>query len=82
MGKVTTTRVTYVCDRCKAEHDESDYIKDSEWGQLNLEWRGDTGGRMHDGAAGGIVLTGKAWLCLPCTKAFLNFLSPTAAREV
>lgn len=72
MTQITT--VINVCDRCDSQHDASKYMAGNSWGQLNLQWSGDKGGRGHDGAAGGMNLKGKAWLCATCTDDFFIFL--------
>jgi hypothetical protein len=74
MGKQSTTIIINTCDRCGSEHNEADYMKGCQWGQLNLTWHGDTGGRSWSGDAGGVNIKGKAWLCLPCTELFLKFI--------
>lgn len=76
MAQITTT--INVCDRCGSQHDASKYMSGGEWGQLNLAWKGDKGGRTMQGDAGGINLSGKAWLCLKCTDAFLAFMRRAA----
>ena len=72
MATITTT--INVCDRCGSQHNAADYMNGSHWGQLNVAWKGDKGGRAYDGAAGGVNLSGKAWLCEPCADAFLSFI--------
>ncbi len=72
----TKTIVINICDRCGSQHPASDYSNGNSWAQMNLSWLGDKGGRSYDGAAGGIELKGKAWLCEPCTNAFLDFIKP------
>ena len=74
MAVETTT--TLICDRCGSRHDQASYMAGSSWGQLNLTWNGDKGGRSWQGDAGGITLKGKAWLCEPCTDGFLEFMRP------
>lgn len=81
MAKVRTTITICVCDRCGSQHNEADYMKGSEWGQLAISWKGDKGGRSWQGDAGGISLAGLAWLCLPCTDAFLEFMKPKAEAQ-
>lgn len=70
------TIITLICDRCGSRHDKASYMAGNSWGQLNLTWQGDKGGRTWDGSAAGVELKGKAWLCEPCTDAFLNFIKP------
>ena len=72
MAQITT--VINVCDRCGSQHNAADYMKGSVWGQLTVTWKGDKGGRAYDGAAGGLNLEGKAWLCRICTDDFLDFI--------
>lgn len=72
MAQITT--VINVCDRCGSQHNAADYMKGNVWGQLNVGWKGDKGGRAYDGAAGGMSLNGKAWLCMACTDLFLAFM--------
>ena len=72
MAQITT--VINVCDRCGSQHNAAEYMSGNVWGQLNLGWKGDTGGRAWDGAAGGLSLQGKAWLCGICTDDFLKFM--------
>lgn len=72
MSQITT--VINVCDRCGSKHDASKYMSGSHWGHLNLAWKGDKGGRTMQGDTGGINLKGDAWLCEPCTDAFLAFI--------
>lgn len=74
MGTKTHTITINVCDRCGSEHNQADYMKGNQWGQMNVGWRGDIGGRAYDGSAGGNTIEGKAWLCLPCTEGFLAFM--------
>lgn len=71
----TETIIINVCDRCGSRHVAADYTKGSSWGQLTISWFGDMGGRAYDGAAGGCDLKGKAWICHPCTEAFLAFMA-------
>lgn len=75
----TITSVINVCDRCGSRHDTAKYMADNEWGQLNLSWIGDKGGRSWQGDAGGVNLKGKAWLCMKCTDAFFAFMAPPQA---
>jgi len=77
MGVETTT--VNICDRCGSRHNAADYMAGNSWGQLTLKWHGDIGGRAYDGAAGGANIKGTAWICHPCTEAFLAFLKPTAS---
>lgn len=72
MAQITT--VINVCDRCGSQHDKAKYMSGSIWGQLNVAWHGDKGGRAYDGSAGGMNLKGKAWLCRVCTDEFLAFM--------
>lgn len=74
----TKTITINICDRCGSEHDHADYMKGNQWGQMNVAWKGDTGGRAYDGAAGGLNHEGKAWLCMPCTDEFLTFMKGAA----
>ncbi len=74
----TRTITINVCDRCGTEQDMADYTKGASWGQLSLEWKGDRGGRTHDGAAAGTNLAGKVWLCLKCTNQFCDFMRNAA----
>ena len=70
------TTVINICDRCGSRHNKADYMTGSSWGQLNIQWSGDKGGRAYDGAAAGVTLKGGAWLCEPCTDAFISFIEP------
>lgn len=72
MAQITT--VINVCDRCGSQHNAAEYMKGHVWGQLTVAWKGDKGGRAYDGAAGGLNLEGKAWLCRVCTDDFLDFI--------
>lgn len=64
------------CDRCAREQDMSKYMDGYAWGQMNLVWTGDKGGKGPDGSAGGINLKGSAWLCMRCTDDFQLFMTP------
>jgi hypothetical protein len=70
----TKTIIINVRDRCGHEQNMAEYSSGNEFGQLDVAWAGDIGGRGYDGAAGGVNLKGKAWLCLACTKAFQGFM--------
>jgi hypothetical protein len=72
------TIVIKVCDRCKSEHNRDDYMKGGSWGQTDVSWSGDRGGRSWQGDAGGTTHKGKAWLCQTCTDAFLQFMETRA----
>lgn len=76
----TETTITQICDRCGSRHDKAGYMAGNSWGQMSLTWKGDKGGRAWDGAAGGVTLKGQAWLCEPCTDAFLIFIKPEVQR--
>ncbi len=78
----TETTVINICDRCGSRHDRAQYMAGNSWGQMTVQWHGDKGGRAYDGAAGGFTLKGSAWLCAPCTDAFLAFLKPSEASHV
>jgi hypothetical protein len=45
------TIVIKVCDRCKSEHNRDDYMKGGSWGQTDVSWSGDRGGRSWQGDA-------------------------------
>lgn len=62
------------CDRCKREGDTGDMEGRNEWGETYLTYKGHTGCRAYDGAAGGCNHESKAWLCLTCTRALFDFL--------
>lgn len=68
------TTTTLICDRCGSRHDKAKYYDGYSWGELNVQWSGDKGGRGHDGSAGGVRLKGSAWLCERCTDEFLAFI--------
>ncbi len=74
------TTTTLICDRCGSRHDQARYMAGNSWAQLNVSWRGDKGGRTWQGDAGGVALVGGAWLCEPCTDAFLAFMTPEGVR--
>lgn len=78
----TETTTIDICDRCGSRHNRADYTKGNSWGQLNLTWSGDMGGRAWDGAAGGTSVNGKAWLCLQCMDDFLHFMRPVHRVEL
>ncbi|EKZ1926233.1 TPA: hypothetical protein ACOENG_003029 [Stenotrophomonas maltophilia] len=77
----TETTVINICDRSGSRHDAAAYMAGSTWAQLNVTWSGEKGGRTWQGDAGGVNLKGKAWLCEPCTDAFLAFLKPSEASH-
>jgi hypothetical protein len=70
----TKTITINVCDRCGAESDAADYMAGNAWGQMTIDYHGDTGGRAYDGAAAGLNHKGKKWLCMACTDEFLTFM--------
>jgi len=78
MGTITTT--INVCDRCGSQHNAADYMKGNQWGQLNIAWQGDKGGRSWQGDAGGVNLKGKAWLCMQCAEDFEAFMHSKVER--
>lgn len=74
----TKTITINVCDRCGSEHNAADYMSGNAWGQMTINYQGDTGGRAYDGAAGGLNHKGTKWLCMTCTDAFFNFMGGKA----
>lgn len=77
MGIKTVTVRQVECDRCKGKDDTGQMEGRNAWGELNIAYKGHTGGRAYDGAAGGVNHQGKAWLCMHCTQAFFAFMRPT-----
>jgi hypothetical protein len=74
MAKETKTIIVAVCDRCKREGDTSDMDR-QEWGETHVEYKGHTGSRSWQGDSAGCSHMGKNWLCLRCTRQFLDFMS-------
>lgn len=74
MAKETITKVVATCDRCGKEGDTGDSNGRSEWGELNIGWRGDYGSRTYAGDAAGHRREGKAWLCMSCGNEFREFM--------
>lgn len=70
----TKTIVIDVCDRCGGEHNRADYMKGDAWGQVNISYKGDHGGRGYTGDAGGANTEGKLWLCRTCAEDFYEFI--------
>ena len=77
----TITSTINVCDRCGTQHNASEYMAGNSWGQLNVQWSGDRGGRSYAGDAGGINLKGKASLCEKCTAAFEEFMRSNTSDQ-
>lgn len=77
----TITETINVCDRCGSRHKASEYMAGNHWGNLNVVWNGDKGGRSYAGDAGGITIKGKAWLCETCTEAFEEFMKPITKEQ-
>jgi hypothetical protein len=82
MAKEQKTITIAVCDRCKREGDTGDATSRNEWGETNLHYKGHTGGRTNQGDAGGCNHEGSKWLCLDCTRHFLDFLGGKQAASV
>lgn len=74
MPKTTKTVTVVECDRCGSTEDTGITEGRQAWGELNLVYKGHTGGRSWDGAGGGCNLEGKVWLCMNCTDDFLRFM--------
>lgn len=70
----TKSIVIDVCDRCGSEHNRADYMKSNEWGQVNVNWNGDMGGRDYLGNGAQVKTEGKAWLCRICANDFYVFM--------
>lgn len=79
MSKITVQKIEATCDRCGAAGDTGAMEGRNQWGELNVSYTGHQGGRAWDGAAGGVNIKGKAWLCMACTDAFLAFMKGGAA---
>lgn len=77
MGKQTIQKVEVVavCDRCGAEGDTGNEQGRNKWGELNITYKGHTGGRTWAGDAAGGNIEGSKWLCLDCTEKFLDFMN-------
>jgi hypothetical protein len=74
MAKITKTVVVTTCDRCGAEGDTGSDETKQEWGEMDIQYKGHVSGRTWQGDAGGIRYSEKVWLCLSCTKKFLEFM--------
>ena len=75
MAEIVT--VILECDRCGDRHDKATFENSPEYGETTLQWSGHISGRTWQGDAAGVVHKGKAWLCIACTRAFLEFMSGT-----
>lgn len=70
----TKTIIIDICDRCGLEHNRADYMKGGAWGQVNINYKGDHGGRSYAGDAGGANTEGKLWFCRTCAEDFYEFI--------
>ncbi len=78
MAKVTRSVTVAVCDRCKREGDTGEMGGRQAWGEMHVGYKGHTGDRTWQGDAAGSNHHGTKWLCLDCTRHFLDFMSGKA----
>ena len=65
----------YQCDRCGYETQNPDEWVNHESGNLNISYSGSLGSSSYNGDCGGINIGEKKWLCLQCTKKFIEFMA-------
>lgn len=76
-----TTRTQYVCDRCGWDSEKSPRQRLDDFGHLNVQWNGVSGGYGWDGSSGGASIQDKAYLCLDCLRSFLKFMKMDPQKE-
>lgn len=63
------------CDRCGYQTENPDEWVDGESGNLHISYSGSLGSMSYNGDCGGVNIGEKKWICLKCTKEFIEFMA-------
>ena len=80
MARVTKQVFECTCDRCGQEGDTENERGAQEFGGMTIDYKGHISGRTWQGDAAGVVYKKQVWICLDCTKSFIEFMKNKDAK--